>query len=102
MKRRKIIGLALMIGTLVYLFAAILALYQNQRVKIEKGMEEALKAYAQKDGLDIKELSKDFNLLLDEKVVDKKKINKLDYIFYYCSIFLGTVVTIMTFLWYVI
>ena len=41
-------------------------------------------------------------LLLDEKVVDKKKINKLDYIFYYCSIFLGTVVTIMTFLWYVI
>lgn len=68
MKRRKIIGLALLIGTVVYLFALILALYQNQRVKMEKGIEEALKAYAQKDNLDVKELSKDFNLLLDEKI----------------------------------
>jgi len=41
-------------------------------------------------------------LLLDEKVVEKSKINKLDYLFYYCSIFLGAVVTVMTFLWYVI
>lgn len=41
-------------------------------------------------------------LLLDESIVDKKKINKMDYIFYYCSIFLGSVITLMTYLWYVI
>lgn len=68
MKRRKIVGLILFIGTLVYLLASILALYQNQRVKMEKGMEEALKAYAEQEGMNIKELNKDLNLLLDEKV----------------------------------
>lgn len=68
MKRRKIVGLVLLIGTFVYLFASFLALYQNQRVKMEKGIEEAVKAYSYKEGLDVKELSKDFNLLLDEKL----------------------------------
>ena len=68
MKRRKIIGLILFTGTLVYLLASLLALYQNQRVVLEKGMEEALKAYAGQEELNIKELDKDFNLMLDEKV----------------------------------
>lgn len=68
MKRRKIVGLVLLIGTFVYLFASFLALYQNQRVKMEKGIEEALKTYSDEEGLDVKELSKDFNLLLDEKL----------------------------------
>lgn len=68
MKRRKIIGLILFSGTLVYLLASLLALYQNQRVVLEKGMEEALKAYAKQDELNVKELNKDFNLMLNEKV----------------------------------
>lgn len=55
-------------GTLVYLLASLLALYQNQRVVLEKGMEEALKAYAKQDELNVKELNKDFNLMLNEKV----------------------------------
>lgn len=68
MKRRKVVGIVLLMGTFVYLFASLLALYQNQRVKMEKGIEEALKAYSEKESLDVKELSKDFNLLLDEKL----------------------------------
>lgn len=68
MKRRKIIGLVLFTATIVYLVASFLALYQNQRVKMEKGIEEALKAYSQKENAEVKELSKDINLLLDEKV----------------------------------
>lgn len=68
MKRRKIVGLILLIGTLVYVLASILAFYRNQRVKMEKGIEEALKAYSDQENLEVKELSKDFNLLLDEKL----------------------------------
>lgn len=68
MKRRKIVGLALLMGTIVYLLASLLALYQNQRVKMEKGMEEVLKTYSNKEELNMKELSKDFNLMLEEKM----------------------------------
>ncbi|MBR5597469.1 MAG: hypothetical protein IKW30_08700 [Lachnospiraceae bacterium] len=68
MKRRKIIGLVLIVGTFVYFLACLLALYQNQRVTMEKGIEEALKAYSNQETLNIKELSKDFNLLLDDKM----------------------------------
>ena len=75
MKRKKIVGLILLIGTLVYLFASFLALYQNQRVKMEKGIEEALKAYSDKESMEVKELSKDFNLLLDEKL-DANDLNE--------------------------
>lgn len=74
MKRRKLIGVVLIIGTFVYLVASILAFYQNQRVKMEQGIEEALKAYSDKESLDVKELSKDFNLLLDEKL-DADELN---------------------------
>lgn len=68
MKRRKIVGLVLLVGTICYLLASLLALYQNQRVKIEKEIEEALKVYSDQESLEVKELSKDFNLLLDEKL----------------------------------
>jgi len=68
MKRRKIVGLALLVGTICYLLASLLALYQNQRVKMEKGIEEALKAYSNKESMEVKELTKDFNLLLEEKL----------------------------------
>ena len=68
MKRRKIVGLVLLIGTICYLLASLLALYQNQRVKMEKGIEEALKAYSDRESLNVKELSKDFNLILNEKL----------------------------------
>lgn len=68
MKRRKIAGLVLLIGTVSYLLASLLSLYQNQRVKIEKGIEEAIKAYSDAEGVNVKELSKDFNVLLDEKL----------------------------------
>ena len=74
MKRRKLIGLILFTGTLVYLLASLLALYQNQRVVLEKGMEEALKAYAKQEELNVKELNKDFNLMLNEKV-DKNALD---------------------------
>ena len=67
MKRRKIVGLVLFTATMVYLFASFLALYQNQRVKMEQGIEEALRAYSQKENSEIKELSKDMDLLLEEK-----------------------------------
>lgn len=75
MKRRKIVGLVLLIGTICYLLASLLALYQNQRVKMEKGIEEALKAYSDRESLNVKELSKDFNLMLDEKL-DISDMNK--------------------------
>lgn len=68
MKRRKIVGLVLLIGTVSYLLASLLSLYQNQRVKIEKGIEEVIKAYSEAEGIKVKELSKDFNVLLDEKL----------------------------------
>ena len=68
MKRRKIIGLVLIVVTFVYFVACLLALYQNQRVKMEKGVEEALKAYSNHEGINIKELSEDFNIRLDEKM----------------------------------
>ena len=68
MKRRKVIGLVLVIVTFVYFIACLLAFYQNQRVKMEKGIEEALKAYSGQESLDIKELSNDFNLRLDGKL----------------------------------
>lgn len=68
MKRRKIVGLVLIVLTFVYFLACLLALYQNQRVKMEKGIEEALKAYSNQETLNIKELSKDFNLMLDDKM----------------------------------
>ena len=74
MKRRKIIGLILFTGTLVYLLASLLALFQNQRVVLEKGMEEALKAYVKQEELNVKELNKDFNLMLNEKV-DKNALD---------------------------
>lgn len=67
MKRRKIVGLFLLTATVVYLFASFLALYQNQRVKMEKGIEEALKVYSEKESQSVKELNKDVNLLLEEK-----------------------------------
>lgn len=75
MKRRKIVGLVLLIGTVSYLLASLLSLYQNQRVKIEKGIEEAIKAYSDAEGVNVKELSKDFNVLLDEKL-DISDMNK--------------------------
>lgn len=75
MKRRKIVGLILMIGTVSYLLASLLSLYQNQRVKIEKGIEEVIKAYSDTEEVNIKELSKDFNVLLDEKL-DISDMNK--------------------------
>ena len=68
MKRRKMAGIILIGATFVYFVACLLALYQNQRVTMEKGIEEALKAYSAQENLDIKELSKDFNLQLDEKM----------------------------------
>ena len=40
MKRRKIVGLTLFIATIVYVTASFLALYQNQRVELEKSMSE--------------------------------------------------------------
>lgn len=72
MKRRKITGLILIISTFIYFIACLLALYQNQRVKMEKGIEEALQAYSSQESLNIKELSKDFNLRLDEKLDEKE------------------------------
>ena len=67
MKRRKIVGLVLFIATIVYLVASFLALYQNQRVELEKGMEKAIKAYSEKENSEVKELSKDIDLWLEEK-----------------------------------
>lgn len=67
MKRRKVVGLILLIATVVYLVASFLALYQNQRVKMEKQIEEALKVYSEKESQSVKELNKDINLLLEEK-----------------------------------
>ena len=68
MKKRKMAGILLIGITFVYFIACLLALYQNQRVTMEKGIEEALKAYSVQENLNIKELSKDFNLQLDEKM----------------------------------
>ena len=68
MKRRKMVGIILVGATFIYFVACLLALYQNQRVTMEKGIEEALKAYSVQESLNIKELSKDFNLQLDEKM----------------------------------
>ena len=42
------------------------------------------------------------SIMFDEDVTKKQKPKYLDYIFYYCSMFLGTVVTIMTFIWGII
>lgn len=39
------------------------------------------------------------SLMFDEDVTKKQKVNHLDYLFYYCSIILGTIVTIITFIW---
>ena len=75
MKRRKIVGVILLTGTVFYLLASLISLYQNQRVKIEKGIEEAIKAYSDAEGVNVKELSKDFNVLLDEKL-DISDMNK--------------------------
>ena len=77
MKRRKITGLILIMFTFIYFVACLLALYQNQRVKMEKGIEEALKAYSNQESLNVKELSKDFNLLLDEKVNKEDNKNQI-------------------------
>ena len=77
MKRRKIIGLILIIATFIYFIACLLALYQNQRVEMEKGIEEAIKAYSNQESLNVKELSKDFNLLLDEKVNKEENKNQI-------------------------
>ena len=38
-------------------------------------------------------------LMFDEDVTKKQKVHHLDYIFYYCSIILGSIVTIMIFIW---
>ena len=81
MKRRKVTGLILIISTFIYFIACLLALYQNQRVKMEKGIEEALKTYSNQENLNVKELSKDFNLRLDEMVnkeENKKQILKFE------------------------
>ena len=81
MKRRKVTGLILIISTFIYFIACLLALYQNQRVKMEKGIEEALKAYSNQESINVKELSKDFNLRLDEMVnkeENKKQILKFE------------------------
>lgn len=77
MKRRKITGLILIIATFIYFIACLLALYQNQRVEMEKGIEEAIKAYSNQESLNVKELSKDFNLLLDEKVNKEENKNQI-------------------------
>lgn len=42
------------------------------------------------------------SIMFDEDVTKKQKIKYLDYIFYYCSIILGTIITIITFIWGVI
>lgn len=68
MKRRKMVGLILFCATVVYLFAFVLSVYQNQRVQLEKEMQETLKYYSQKEEQSVKELSKDMNTLLDEKL----------------------------------
>ena len=68
MKRRKVVGLVLIIATFVYFIASLLAFYQNQRVSMEKGIEEALKAYSGQESQSIKELSNDLNLQLNEKM----------------------------------
>ena len=83
MKRRKIVGIILIALTFIYFLACLLALYQNQRVKMEQGIEEALKAYANANTeiLDIKELSKDFNLMLEDKIdvkEGKEQISKFE------------------------
>ena len=81
MKRRNVTGLILIISTFIYFIACLLALYQNQRVKMEKGIEEALKTYSNQENLNVKELSKDFNLRLDEMVnkeENKKQILKFE------------------------
>ena len=77
MKRRKITGMILIMITFIYFIACLLALYQNQRVKMENGIEEALKAYSDQESLNVKELSKDFNLLLDEKVNKEENKNQI-------------------------
>ena len=43
-----------------------------------------------------------WSIVFDEDVTKKSKICHLDYLFYYCSIFLGTVVTIITMIWGII
>lgn len=79
MKRRKVVGLALFTATLVYLVASFLALYQNQRVKLEKGIEEAMKLYSQEEKSEVKELNKNMDLLLNEKAdisdLEEQRIN---------------------------
>lgn len=67
MKMRRIIGVFLFTATLVYIIASFLALFQNQRVKLEKGMEETLKAYSEQESLNVKELNRDMYSLLGEK-----------------------------------
>ena len=68
MKRRKVTGLILIISTFIYFIACLLAFYQNQRVTMEKEIKEALKTYSEQDSRNIKDLSKDINLRLDEKI----------------------------------
>lgn len=68
MRHRKLLGGILIAVTFVYLFASLLAAYQNQRVTLEKGIAEAVKGYAEREELERKELNKDFSLLLDDKM----------------------------------
>ena len=75
MKRKKLIGVVLFTATFIYLFAFVLSLYQNQRVQFEKEMSETLKLYSQTESSNVKELSKDMNSLLDEKL-DKEDMEQ--------------------------
>lgn len=68
MRCRKLLGGILIAFTFVYLFASLLAAYQNQRVTLEKGIAEAVKGYAEREELERKELNKDLSLLLDDKM----------------------------------
>lgn len=71
MRRRKVISLILIAGTFIYLIASLLALYQNQRVTMEKGIAEALKAYSEEENLEIKELKNDLKLFSKDKENEK-------------------------------
>lgn len=68
MRKKKIAGWILLAATVIYFLAFALSLYQNQRVKMETEMKESFKAYSQMDGSQVKELDKDLDLLLQEKV----------------------------------
>lgn len=65
------ISLILIAGTFIYLIASLLAMYQNQRVTMEKGIAEALKAYSEEENLEIKELKNDLKLFSKDKENEK-------------------------------